>query len=272
LGNKQREAEKKIRHENRNGKGEKGKKMGKMKQSIIGMALVFALGAIGYAEGKVDAASGADGNTSYAFGMVIGSELKETGLTFNYGAFTQGMRGILEDKATDFTMEEALERVQAAILASMAKQAEESREKERAFLEENGKKPEIHTTESGLQYEIIDEGTGEYPMETDTVSAHYRGAFIDGTVFDSSYERGEPAEFPLYAVIPGWAEGLQLMRVGAAYRLFIPSALAYGERGGGSVVPPYATLVFEVELLDILDADEVRGNRETGDEAPDEQP
>ena len=224
-----------------------------MKNSIIGAALVFALCAASHAEGKVDAAEGADGDISYAFGMVIGSELKGTGMAFNYGAFTRGMREILEDKTTGLTMEEALEQVQTALLANMAKQAEERKEKERAFLEENGKKPGIQTTESGLQYEVISEGTGERPLETNTVSAHYRGAFIDGAVFDSSYDRGEPAEFPLYAVIPGWAEGLQLMRVGATYRLYIPSNLAYGEQGGGSVIPPYATLVFEVELLAILE-------------------
>jgi FKBP-type peptidyl-prolyl cis-trans isomerase FkpA len=237
-----------------------------VKSIIVGAALVFALGAASYAEGKTDAAKGADGDVSYAFGMVIGSELKGTGMAFNYSAFTQGMREILEDKTTSLTMEEALEKVQATLLANMAKQAEESKEKERVFLEENGKKPGIQTTASGLQYEVITEGTGAQPLDTDTVSAHYRGAFIDGAVFDSSYDRGEPAEFPLYAVIPGWAEGLKLMQVGAVYRLYIPSNLAYGEQGGGSVIPPYATLVFEVQLLAILENAGEDGGGETWDE------
>ena len=238
-----------------------------MKKIIIGTWLMVALSLAMYAEGKVEEAAEAtvDGDTSYAFGMVIGSELKQTGITFNYNAFTRGVREILEDTNTNLTMDEAVKLVQTAFLEAMTKRAEENKAKEQEFLTENGKKAGVQTTDSGLQYEVITEGSGEKPLASDTVLVHYRGTLIDGTVFDSSYDRGEPAQFPLYAVIAGWTEGIQLMNEGACYRLYVPSGLAYGEQGAGSVIPPYSTLIFDVELLSILqtlDEDDIEEEEE----------
>ena len=120
-----------------------------------------------------------------------------------------------------------------------------------AFLAENGKRPEVTTTASGLQYEVIEMGDGAKPTASSTVKVHYRGTLLDGTVFDSSYDRGEPISFPLNGVIRGWTEGLQLMPVGSKFKFYIPYDLAYGERGAGQVIGPYETLIFEVELLNI---------------------
>jgi FKBP-type peptidyl-prolyl cis-trans isomerase len=119
------------------------------------------------------------------------------------------------------------------------------------FLDENAKKPGVVTTPSGLQYKVLDAGYGPQPKATETVKVHYKGTFIDGTTFDSSYDRGEPISFPLNRVIAGWTEGVQLMPVGAKYEFTIPYHLAYGEKGAGGVIPPYATLIFVVELLGI---------------------
>ncbi|MDN4504430.1 FKBP-type peptidyl-prolyl cis-trans isomerase [Alteromonadaceae bacterium BrNp21-10] len=121
-----------------------------------------------------------------------------------------------------------------------------------AFLAENAKRDEVTVTESGLQYEVITAGTGEIPTAASTVRTHYHGSLIDGTVFDSSYDRGQPAEFPVGGVIKGWTEALQLMTTGSKWKLFIPQELAYGENGAGAAIAPYATLVFDIELLDIL--------------------
>jgi FKBP-type peptidyl-prolyl cis-trans isomerase FklB len=119
------------------------------------------------------------------------------------------------------------------------------------FLQENMKRPEVQTTASGLQYEVIREGTGTKPRATETVEVHYRGTFIDGKTFDSSYDRGQKITFPLNRVISGWTEGLQLMKVGAHYKFYIPYNLAYGEAGAGGVIPPFSTLIFEVELFSV---------------------
>ena len=130
--------------------------------------------------------------------------------------------------------------------------ADPNLEKGEAFLAENAKKEGVKTTASGLQYKVLKEGTGKSPKDTDTVQVHYKGTLLDGTEFDSSIKRGQPAEFPLNRVIPGWTEGVQLMKEGAKYQFTIPSKLAYGERGTpGGPIPPNSTLVFEVELLSI---------------------
>lgn len=220
-------------------------------KKIAGILLLgFALNGIVLFAEETD--ERADADASYAFGMVIGSDLKQTGLTFDYEVFSRGLREAMEGKETRFSMEEAIRIMQTAYIAAMTERAETNRQKEMAFLEENGRQRGITVTESGLRYEVITEGSGQKPLQNDTVRVHYEGSFIDGTVFDSSYSRGHPEEFPLSQVIPGWSEGLRLMNVGGVYRLYIPSSLAYGAEGSGAI-PPYAVLIFQVELLAIVD-------------------
>jgi FKBP-type peptidyl-prolyl cis-trans isomerase len=202
--------------------------------------------------GAEENTSGAtDSDISYALGLVLGSDLKQFGLQFDYTALAQGIQATVEGKETRMSLEEAVGLVQTAYMAAMNRQAEEAREKSERFLTENGKKAGIVITASGLQYEVVVQGQGNKPAATDEVTVNYEGKFIDGTVFDSSYTRGEPAEFPLDQVIPGWSEGIQLMTVGSTYRLYIPSSLAYGERGAGNMIPPNSVLIFQVELLSI---------------------
>lgn len=189
---------------------------------------------------------------SYAFGMIVGSELSESGLEIDYRAFTDGLKAAMEDGTMEITREEAIELVETAFLTAQKKQNEEQKIKEMLFLTENGERAEVITTDSGLQYEVITEGKGDKPGESDTVQVLYKGMLLDGTVFDSVDDPDDPAEFQLGMVIRGWSEGVQLMNVGSKYRLYIPSALAYGERGAGQVIPPYSTLIFTVELLDII--------------------
>jgi FKBP-type peptidyl-prolyl cis-trans isomerase len=196
--------------------------------------------------------SGGKARTSYAFGMTVGSDLQETGLEIDYTAFTEGLRAAMEQKQTIMDRDEALEIVQDAFESAMGRQAAVLREKEGAFLAQNASQPGIKTTDSGLQYLVIKEGNGPKPESTDTVRVHYQGSLIDGVVFDSSQDRGEPEEIPLNMVIPGWSEGIMLMSVGSKYQLFIPSNMAYGERGAGQIIPPYSTLIFTIELLDIV--------------------
>ena len=184
-------------------------------------------------------------DASYALGMSVGANLKSDELYPDIDEFAQGIKDMLYDSKPRYTLEEAYQIFNEAF--SMA-----SRQAEIDFLAENSKKPGVNVTNSGLQYEVITEGSGPKPTAADSVRVHYEGALTDGMVFDSSYSRGEPAEFPLAAVIPGWTEGLQLMNTGSTYRLFIPSDLGYGSQGSGGQIPPYATLVFEVELLDIV--------------------
>jgi FKBP-type peptidyl-prolyl cis-trans isomerase len=197
--------------------------------------------------------AGANPDTSYAFGVVLGADLKQTGLRFDYDEFVKGFRDVLEGNTPRISSEEALGIIQGAFAAAMAVRAEENLQQGTEFLVENGAKPGVYTTDSGLQYEVITEGIGPKPGTASTVEVHYEGTLIDGTVFDSSYARNEPAQFSLDEVIPGWAEGIVLMSPGSTYRLFIPSALAYGERGAGNMIPPNSILIFKVELLSILD-------------------
>ena len=136
--------------------------------------------------------------------------------------------------------------------AEKAEKGNKALEEGKQFLAENAKKEGVTTTASGLQYEVLSEGNGKRPAATDKVRCHYEGRLIDGTVFDSSYRRGEPADFGLNQVIPGWTEGVQLMQEGAKYRFYIPYLLAYGEGGAGELIPPFSTLVFDVELIKVL--------------------
>jgi len=196
--------------------------------------------------------TGEKARTSYAFGMTVGGDLKQAGLEMDYSAFVEGLRAAMEQRQTVMDRDEALEIVQNAFESTLRKQSAELQAKEDTFLAANAKQPGISITDSGLQYEVITKGTGPQPTINDIVQVHYEGALTNGAVFDSSYAREEPEEIPLNMVIPGWAEGIMLMNVGSKYRIFIPSSMAYGERGAGQIIPPFSTLVFTVELLDIL--------------------
>jgi len=189
---------------------------------------------------------------SYALGMNVGTSLKADNLYPNMEEFTQGIKDVLNNSTLRYSNEEAYQVFSEAYRSLAEKRDEKNRQAESDFLAENSKKPGVTVTSSGLQYEVISEGYGPKPTANDTVRVHYEGALTDGTVFDSSYDRGEPIEFPLNGVIPGWTEGLQLMSVGSKYRLIIPSNLGYGPQGAGQEIPPYSTLVFQVELLDIV--------------------
>lgn len=190
---------------------------------------------------------------SYALGLGIGHQLKNMGIeNFSVEDFAQSIKDVMEDKATAMTSQEAQVLLNTYFQEKQKAESQKAISEGKAFLEENAKKEGVVTTKSGLQYEILTEGTGKQPKATDTVRCHYEGSLINGSVFDSSYKRGEPAEFGLSQVIPGWTEGVQLMKEGAKYRFYIPYLLGYGENGAGSSIPPYSTLIFDVELIKVL--------------------
>lgn len=195
---------------------------------------------------------------SYSIGMDIGGNLKRQSIDVDAEFLAKGFKDSYGGGKTLLTEDEARQAITAFQKAMMAKQAEAMHklaEKNKAdgekFLAENAKKEGVKTLPSGLQYKEITPGTGKSPKKTDTVTTHYRGTLIDGTEFDSSYKRGQPATFQVSGVIPGWTEALQLMKEGAKWQLFVPSNLAYGERGAGREIGPNATLIFEVELLSV---------------------
>lgn len=195
---------------------------------------------------------------SYALGIGIGRQLSQMGAAdLNIDDFAQAIKDVI---AGDLKLgdAEAQQIVQEFFAKQEEKQKAEASEKGKAakqdgeeFLAENGKKEGVITTASGLQYQVLREGNGQSPKATDTVECHYEGTLIDGTKFDSSYDRGQTATFPLNQVIAGWTEGLQLMKEGGKYRFFIPYELGYGERGAGASIPPFSTLVFDVELVSV---------------------
>lgn len=192
---------------------------------------------------------------SYIIGMDIGTNLKKQSIDIDSNILAKGVKDALAGTKPLLTEQEIQETMMAFQKDMMAKQEEigkKNKKEGEAFLAENKKKEGVKTLPSGLQYKVIKAGTGKKPKLSDTVTAHYRGTLIDGTEFDSSYKRGQPATFPVSGgMIPGWTEALQLMEEGAKWQLFIPSNLAYGERGAGGVIGPNATLIFEVELISV---------------------
>lgn len=198
---------------------------------------------------------------SYALGHNIGHQLIGMGLgkSLNIDDYAAAIRDVMEGRAEQMSAAEVQQVLQHFFSELEERQQAEAAERGRAaradgeaFLQRNKLRPEVTTTPSGLQYEVLQQGTGRKPKASDTVRCHYEGRLIDGTVFDSSYRRGVPADFGLRQVISGWTEGVQLMKEGAKYRFFIPYNLAYGEHGAGADIPPYAALIFDVELIEVL--------------------
>lgn len=197
---------------------------------------------------------------SYALGLGIGRQLQDLcGEDLNINDFMQAVRDLLtgnhlaiDEIEGQQLVIEFLQRRDAERKSEQAKLGEAAKRAGEEYLEKNAARSGVTVLPSGLQYEVVREGTGRKPKATDSVKCHYEGTLVDGTVFDSSRRRGEPAVFPLNGVIRGWTEGLQLMQEGAVYRFFIPYNLAYGENGAGASIPPYAALVFEVELIEVI--------------------
>lgn len=184
-------------------------------------------------------------SVSYAFGTSIGASLKGTGLnTFNYEVLLKGLKAAFSGENKLMTEEQAGEKIQSAIITLKTKDGEK-------FLAENGKRPGVKTTASGLQYEVLKQGTGSRPTLKDSVLVNYKGTLLNGKQFDSSYDRKEPITLSLDGVIPAWTEGLQLMSTGSKYKFYVPYNLGYGARGAGQDIPPYSTLIFEIELLKV---------------------
>ena len=226
--------------------------------AILIVAVVFSGCGKNRKSGALEGAN-FDGDASYALGMDIGEMLAHNQIIPDLDEFMAGIRDVLSGSGTRFNQFEASMIINAAITALMEKMEEEAMaqsaelmQENIKFLEENSRRPGVTATPTGLQYEVLIEGTGPKPTAFNVVRVHYEGTLVNGSVFDSSYSRGIPAEFPLFQVIAGWTEGLQLMNVGSKYRFYIPHELGYGSRGQGPI-PPYSVLIFDVELLDIID-------------------
>jgi FKBP-type peptidyl-prolyl cis-trans isomerase FkpA/FKBP-type peptidyl-prolyl cis-trans isomerase FklB len=226
--------------------------------SFVSLAALVALSACQSQAGTASIETD-DQKASYGIGLQMGAQLTPAGTHLDIDAFVAGIRDGKEGNEPSVPQEEiqlALQALNAAVMEEesqrMTAEAEANAADGEAFLAENATKDGITVTESGLQYEVISEGDGANPGPEDEVSINYRGTLLDGTQFDSSYDRGQPASFGVGGVIPGFSEGLQLMTVGSHYRFFIPSELGYGPSGAGGTIGPNATLIFEVELLEIV--------------------
>lgn len=190
---------------------------------------------------------------SYALGLSIGNNFQNSGIKeFNVDDFIQGLNDVLNEKTPAISYDEAKSVINDYFVKLTQEKLENNKKAGEEFLSINKQKAGVVTLPSGLQYEILKKGDGKKPAATDQVKCHYHGTLINGAVFDSSVQRGEPAVFGVSQVIPGWIEALQLMEAGSKWRLFIPSELAYGEHGAGEAIEPNSTLIFEVELLDIV--------------------
>ncbi len=230
-----------------------------MKNSCIFLAII-AFASTGFAQNKTELKNEKD-KVSYSIGLDIGNTFKKQSMDINLDILMSGLRDALGGAKPLMTEEQIKETMTAYSTTMREKQAAQAKEEStknsavgEKFLTENKTKEGVKTTASGLQYKVLKEGSGESPKATDTVEVNYRGTLINGTEFDSSYKRNEPASFPVNRVIPGWTEALQLMKPGSKYQLFIPAALAYGERGAGQDIGPNETLIFEVELLNVKPA------------------
>ena len=190
-------------------------------------------------------------DAGYALGLLMGADVKGTGVDLSVDEFIAGFKAALSGGQARMSQAQAQAAFQSAYQAAKGKQAETKLAEGKAFLATNGKKAGVKTTASGLQYEVLRDGSGPKPAATDTVTVNYEGKLLDGTVFDSSYARKQPATFALNGVIKGWTEGLQLMPTGSKFRFCIPSGLAYGEQGAGDDIGPNETLMFDVELISI---------------------
>jgi FKBP-type peptidyl-prolyl cis-trans isomerase FklB len=227
-------------------------------RTILALCAVFMLAqGIVFAQAGVELKSRKD-SISYSIGMNLGQNFKQQSLDVTAEVLAAGLKDMLADKPK-LTQEQAMavlnsfqQEMMAKMQAERAASGSKNKEEGAKFLAENKKKEGVKVTESGLQYKVIKEGTGEIPKSTDKVKTHYTGTLIGGKKFDSSVDRGEPAEFPVTGVIKGWTEALQLMKVGSKWTLYIPSELAYGENGAGPDIGPNATLIFDIELLEIV--------------------
>lgn len=220
---------------------------------IIGAGLAIAMAACNQKQSPSEVSlSSAIDSVSYGIGMNIAKNLKGQGVdSLNTVALSKAMEDVLKDNPTAMDEQLAMQTLNNYFQGMKEKKSEGNIEEGKKFLEENAKKEGVTTLPSGLQYQVIKEGTGAQPAINDMVTTHYHGTFINGKVFDSSVDRGEPATFPVNRVIAGWTEALQLMKEGAKWKLFIPYNLAYGDQGSPGGIPPYSALVFEVELIKV---------------------
>lgn len=216
-----------------------------MKQFILGIVLCLSFGPLTAQNNptKMD-------STFYALGILMSENLTSQFGKLDIEELARGLKAAQEGTAT-MDGQQANAVIQSFMMKRQEAEGAEARKEGEDFLANNAKRPEVKVTASGLQYEVLKEGTGASPTATETVEVHYHGTLIDGTVFDSSVDRGETIEFPLNRVIAGWTEGVQLMKEGAKYRFFIPFDLAYGPRGSAPKIPPYAALIFDVELFEV---------------------
>ncbi|MGE5237316.1 MAG: FKBP-type peptidyl-prolyl cis-trans isomerase [Chloroflexota bacterium] len=228
-----------------------------MRKMLVSLLALGLIAGAAQAQEKLQIKDDKD-KVSYSVGYQIGGDFKRQHLDLNPDALMQGIKDALAGATPVMTpqeMNQTLMELKTKIVAAQQEERKKMGEKNlaegKAFLEENAKKEGVKTLPSGLQYKVIKEGDGPMPKATDTVTVHYRGRLVDGTEFDSSYSRNQPATFPVSGVIKGWTEGLQLMKTGAKWELFIPPDLAYGERGAGQVIGPNSALIFEVELVSI---------------------